>query len=466
MIRPLLPLALRLGFALICVGLGMSSYAFIHQAGSDSVAESGAALDTISALSHPLTEIALDAEPHRIAESTAPIDIAGALDGSYFILQADGQILRSTPRPDGEHTQTLYATLSDKQTDAKGGFSGLVLHPAFLDHTHPGYGRFYVIVSEHAGSARPDFVPEFGASKEDHQNVLYEYTAEDVNSNEFRGTRRELMRFMQPSFEHNMRGLAFDPEGYLYLGVGDGAATPVGLDSPSNNASSVSSAYGKVLRIDPLGSNSANGQYGIPETNPFRLVSDALPELWAFGLRAPESLSYDPYQRGLCIAENAHPNREEINLSRIGGEHFGWDLAESAASMNKADRARLSQIVTAPTVMIDRQSGLLARMVGSAVYRGESFPSLAGAIVFGSHDGQLLAVRKGGSGSDQISRIALGTFQKQPISALRQGPNGELLLLCENGGVYQIRKTEGLGKGKSSQRSLFCMISLPGQPQI
>jgi glucose/arabinose dehydrogenase len=253
----------------------------------------------------------------------------------------------------------------------------------------------------------------------------------------------------------------------LYLGVGDGAIAEVGRRSPSCNASSLTSAFGKVLRIDPTGSNSNNGAYGIPDENPFRLVTGALPELWVFGLRAPHSLSFDPFHRSLCIGESGQRGREEINFSLFGGEHFGWDLAEGSAKMDFATKARLAEIVTPPTIALDLRSGFSARTTGSVVYRGENFPSLAGRLIFASHDGQLLAARAGvgASSSNAVSRVEIGSLSHQNFTALRSGPRGELILLCEDGKVFEMRKGASLGTGGTNQRSLFCLLEESSLPQ-
>src|SRR5690606_14326132 len=143
--------------------------------------------------------------------------------------------------------------------------------------------------------------------------------------------------------------------------------------------------------------DSANGRYGIPEGNPFRLVTEALPELWAFGLRAPRDLSFDPFRRTLCITERGARGRDEIHLSALGGEHFGWDLDEDSARMSPAMRSQLAEITTPPLLALDRQQGPVDHAAGSLVYRGENFPALAGRIVFASENGQLLAARPSSS---------------------------------------------------------------------
>ena len=211
---------------------------------------------------------------------------------------------------------------------------------------------------------------EHGGGTEHHQDVVYEYTVADPLLTAFRGERREVMRFSQPGPENNLNSLVFDHLGLLYLGVGDGDTGAAGEGQPSRNASTLSTAFGKILRIDPVGRSSANGRYSIPDGNPFRLVTEALPELWAFGLRSPRNLSFDLFNRTLCISETGANGSDEINLSVIGGEHFGWDLDQDFPKMSIAMQTQVAGIVTPPVVSLNRETSPVARNTGSLVYRG------------------------------------------------------------------------------------------------
>jgi len=458
--RWILPIAAKLGLIGASLGLGVFSYLFAHDLGLD-VGTLSPAKEVFDPVSFFGSEVVVDAEPQLLAKVESPVDADGDALGVYYLLQADGDLVRVASTASGGSEATRYASLADDRTDTAIGFSNLALHPNFLMKSEPGYGCFYVIASELRGSALVDFSPEFGGGQEHHQDVLYEYAVEDPLLTEFRGTRRELMRLSQPGADHNVRGLAFDPSGQLYVGVGDGAFAEAGNHSPSRNASSLMNVYGKVLRIDPLGRNSANGQYGIPGSNPFCLVSEALPELWVFGLRSPQSLSYDPIQQTLCIAENAGNGRDEVNLSLYGGEHYGWDISENTDRLGRTARARISEVVTGPAVSLDRLAKSVARTSGSVIYRGEQFPSLAGNLLIASHDGQLLALRPGdvGTGVPRLAKVNLSRFGNPRFTSLRQGPRGEVILLCEGGEVFEMRKNAALGTGNSNQRALFCEVA-------
>ena len=455
----------RLSIFILSVGLGVASYLIVEGLGAGQAEDSRASISYLPVSYQQ--DIVLDAEAHLLARTESPVDLASDALGIFYILQRDGKIIRVAPEVGGETSATPYAELADANFENEIGCSSLAIHPGFLVKESPGYGRFYAVIAEKSGVGLADFSPEFGGGAEHHQDVVYEYTVEDPLLSAFRGQRREMVRFSQPGKENNVSSLAFDHRGLLYLGVGDGDAGATGEDRPSRNASTLSTAFGKVLRIDPVGRDSANGRYGIPDGNPFRLVTGALPELWAFGLRAPHNLSFDPFNRSLCIAESGSNGKDEINLSVIGGEHFGWDLDEESSNMSTAMRVQLAEIMTPPTVAMNRQNGFAARTTGSVVYRGENFPSLAGRIVFASHDGQLVAARHDDLNAPpvELARLEIGRLEEEKFSALRTGPRGELVVLCEDGNVYEFRKGASLGTGGSKSRSLFCLIEAATSPR-
>tara|TARA_R110002096_G_scaffold23303_7_gene74248 strand:- start:1047 stop:2462 length:1416 start_codon:yes stop_codon:yes gene_type:complete len=467
MIRLLFLIAAKFGLFVLSVFIGMGSYLIIKGSGESQAGKSAHSFQPIESLTYR-REVAFDAEPVLLARAESPVDLSGDALGVLYILEKGGDIVRVGQESDSLAVSTAYASLADEATRSDMGFSALAFHPQFLVKDSPGFGKFYAVVSENAGSGMPDFTPEFGGPSEHHQDVVYEFITPFPLAANFKGGKREVMRFSQPGPENNLGGLAFDERGYLYLGIGDGAVADVGSDSPSRNASSLTSAYGKVLRIDPTGSNSDSGNYGVPESNPFQMITDALPELWAFGLRAPHSLHFDPFHRSLCIGETAINGREEINLSVLGGEHFGWDLSEGSMFFHKAAKAELEEFVTPPKLTMNIKAGVSGRNTGNIVYRGESFPSLAGKLIFASHDGQLMACdpREGTSADSPLCVLALGNLGRKQFTALRTTPMGELVVLCDDGSVFEMRKNHEVGSGKTRKRPLYCMAGQTANPLL
>ena len=141
-------------------------------------------------------------------------------------------------------------------------------------------------------------------------------------------SRRELLRIDKPQFNHNGGELAFGPDGKLYISLGDGGAADDQRPGhvPGGNAQSL--APGNVLRVDPRGHNSANGQYGIPRGNPF-VGRDGADEIWAYGFRNPYRFSFDSRTGHLVVGEVGQNDIEEVDVVRPG-RNYGWPIKEGS----------------------------------------------------------------------------------------------------------------------------------------
>jgi glucose/arabinose dehydrogenase len=138
-------------------------------------------------------------------------------------------------------------------------------------------------------------------------------------------SRREVLLVDQPYSNHNGGNLAFGPDGYLYIGLGDGGSA----GDPEGNAQSLSTMLGKMLRIDPR--PEGGEPYGIPRDNPFVGREGTLPEIWAYGLRNPWRYSFDRETGDLWIGDVGQNTREEVDVQAAGtqgGSNFGWDRLE------------------------------------------------------------------------------------------------------------------------------------------
>jgi hypothetical protein len=197
---------------------------------------------------------------------------------------------------------------------------------------------------------------------------------------------RVLLRIDQPQPNHNGGGLVFDADGLLYLGIGDGGGAndnSGGVDAASDghtnggggNGQDRTNVYGNVLRIDPLGDDSANGQYGIPD-NPF--VDDEegwLDEIWAWGFRNPYRLAFDA-AGDLWAADVGQGQREEIDRVAPGGNH-GWPYLEGT----RVNRAGGPAGTIAPIGEYTHADG--TAVLGGYFYDGTAIPALAGRYLFG-----------------------------------------------------------------------------------
>jgi len=202
------------------------------------------------------------------------------------------------------------------------GLIGFVLHPDFAKN-----GKLYTFSSELVGPAA-DFTATLPAGEKFNcQSVLAEWTVSASNANLVnKASRRELLRIDKPQFNHNGGQLAFGRDKLLYIAVGDGgAADDQGSGHAADgNGQSIDVIYGKILRIDVQGSNSANGRYGIPATNPFA-GKPGLDEIYAYGFRNPWAFSSDRKTGKIYVGDVGQNDIEEIDVLVKGG-NFGWRL--------------------------------------------------------------------------------------------------------------------------------------------
>lgn len=273
------------------------------------------------------------------------------------------------------------------------GFLGLAFHPGFADKAGPGHGRLYTYTSEPAGAS--DYpLPE--DVKADHISVVAEWRVSAENPDAVDpASRRVVLTFAQPQFNHDGGAIVFGPDKFLYIAAGDGGA---GNDmgpghAPEGNGQSLTTPLGKVLRIDPLGQNgakSANGQYSVPGDNPF-VGKDGLDEIYAYGLRNPYRMSFDRQTGELVAADVGQGKIEEIDIIKLGG-NYGWPIKEgSFYFIREVDllgnitfeppSGDLPPNLIDPAAQYDHDEGL--SITGGFVYRGKAIPALAGKYVFG-----------------------------------------------------------------------------------
>ncbi|MGH7503393.1 MAG: PQQ-dependent sugar dehydrogenase, partial [Longimicrobiales bacterium] len=303
------------------------------------------------------------------------------------------------------------------------GVQSFAFHPEFNRTGTPGFGKFYTWVDVIDTVPAPDFTP--GGGENSHDTVLLEWTARDPSAATYDGSApREILRLEQPFSNHNGGQIAFNPLsapgdadfGLLYIGNADGGSggDPLGL------AQNPASPFGKILRIHPLGSNSANGKYGIPAANPFVNggQNDALGEIYAVGVRNPQRLGWDAANGNLFVADIGQGSVEEV--SRVTpGANLGWNAWEgsfafvSRAGVNTAN-PRSDRTITYPVAEYDHSDPVLtgrAAVTGVHVYRDDAIPQLSNLLLFGDNpSGEIFYVSADDlpeGGQDSIRRVLL-----------------------------------------------------------
>jgi hypothetical protein len=351
------------------------------------------------------------------------------------------------------------------------GFQSFAFHPQFSQRGTPGFGKFYTYTDTTKMTPKADFLPS--GDPHTHDTVLLEWTAKDPAAASYDGgPPREIFRAAHPFPNHNGGMIGFNPLatagspefGLLYVGFADGGS---GGD-PFNHAQNLASAFGKILRIDPLGKNSANGKYGIPASNPFVKKDGALTEIYAYGLRNPQRFSWDPKNRNMFVADIGQNIVEKISLVTAGA-NLGWNKWEGSFTYGPREVGLTNQrgdpSVTFPIVEFDHTDPILRRpaITGVYAYRQTAIKQLTNKLIFGDNpSGEIFYVDADNlpkGGQDPIRRVLfndngasktlLQLIQdknkaqgKSPATRadlrLGVGPQGQLFVLNKRDGTIRL----------------------------
>ena len=331
-----------------------------------------------------------------------PIFLTHSGDGSerVFVVEQDGRIvilekgkLLSTPFLD---ISSLLATGGEK------GLLGLAFHPNYSKN-----GRYFLNYTR----------------EQDGATVIAEYHV-SANPNRSETQEKVLLVIPQPYRNHNGGMLAFGPDGFLYIGMGDGGS---GGD-PGNRGQNRSDLLGKILRIDV----NQETPYGIPPTNPF-FEGGGKPEIFALGFRNPWRFSFDRKTGEFWVGDVGQNSWEEIDLVNLGENH-GWRLMEGNHCFDPKKGCRQSSNLSLPVTEY-ANAGSRCSVTGGYVYRGTDVPSLQGKYLFADYcSGEIFGFHGG------RQEVMLDTDYQ--ISSFGEDESGELYVVNHNGSIHRIIKSE------------------------
>lgn len=231
---------------------------------------------------------------------------------------------------------------------------------------------------------------------------------------------------------HNGGQLAFGPDGYLYMGTGDGG----GSGDPLNNGQNPASLLGKILRIDV---ESGVAPYAIPPSNRFRQTPGYRPEIWALGLRNPWRFSFDRKMGDLYISDVGQKLYEEVNFESSaskGGRNYGWRIMEGKHCYDKTTCNKSG--LTLPIVEYEHSKG--CSVTGGMVYRGQNYPDMQGIYFYGDFcSGRIWGLKR--SGTTWQNTLLLDTAFT--ISSFGEDQAGNLYVVDYNGDIYIIKSNPG-----------------------
>ena len=343
----------------------------------------------------------------------APTGVTNAGDGTGRLLITERAGKVRVVNADGALDPEPFVDLTGRIiSGGERGLLGLAFHPSFatnrrlfVDYTRAGDGA--TVVSELQASA--------DGSRADP------------------ASERTLLVVPQPFANHNGGQIAFGPDGYLYIGLGDGGSE----GDPNGNGQNRNVLLGKILRIDVDASHAAGKAYAIPPDNPYALLGAAPGagrlEIWAYGLRNPWRFSFDRLTGDLYIGDVGQNAWEEIDrqpLDPPGGANYGWNLREGDHCYRTCDTTGL----VAPIAEYSHALG--CAVTGGYVYRGAAEASLQGVYIFGDYcSGRLFTLHSGG-GSFTTRTVANTSLN---ISSFGEDDAGELFLVdLGAGGLYRV----------------------------
>lgn len=341
-----------------------------------------------------------------LPESVTYLTHAGDGSGRLFVPGKAGVIWVVDK---GDIRRTPFLDISDvvDSGSSERGLLSIAFDPDFAHN-----GLFYVNYTSKAG---------------DGDTVITRFAAADLQEAD-PATGEELLRVDQPAANHNGGQLQFGPDGYLYIGMGDGGSA----GDPWDNAENLSVLLGKMLRIR------VSGEDGdvIPADNPFVGQDDARPEIWAYGLRNPWRFSFDRDTGDLYIADVGQNLWEEIDFQPAGssgGDHYGWNTMEGNHCYDPPEGCDISGKVL-PVWEYPHPEG--CSVTGGYVYRGQLYPQMSGIYFYADFcSGRIYALRKN-EGGDWQSLPALET--NLSIASFGEDEAGELYVVDLGGDIYML----------------------------
>jgi putative heme-binding domain-containing protein len=318
-------------------------------------------------------------------------------------------------RADGDR-KDLFADLSHEAITGKfEGVMCLAFHPDFLKNRK--YYLNYHVREENI------FSP-----------VIVERTATADLSRDKGGASKRLLKIKQPTDLPWGGMLAFGPDGYLYIGAGDGGPQ----EDPRGNGQNLGVLNGKILRID-VDKSSDGKPYAIPHDNPFKKSkndvlpeSGALPEIWGYGFRMPWRFSWDSKTKDMWVGDIGQNLYEKVTIAR-NGENHGWNVFESFVPFSNQFRRKGEKYIP-PVYSYRRRDGV--SVTGGYVYRGKRSPSYVGAYIFSDFESKRIwALTQEGRKLVKVRQI--GTCPEKPAS-FGVDSEGELLMVGYQGTIYRL----------------------------
>lgn len=356
-----------------------------------------------------------------------PILLTNAGDGSnrLFVPTEQGTIHVFDNKPDARATRIfmdLSSKVSYKDNENEEGFLGMAFHPGFKKN-----GHFFVY---------------YTTKDAPHTSVVSRFTANAERTQADPESEVEIMRIPQPFWNHNGGTICFGPDGYLYVGLGDGGAG----NDPMNHAQNLQTWLGSILRID-VDKKDAGKNYAIPADNPFigRVANKALiaqPEIWAYGLRNVWRMSFDRETGDFWVADVGQNLWEEINIVTKGG-NYGWNLREGLHAFAPNGEGEHPTLID-PIWEYHHDIG--KSITGGHVYRGKALPELTGHYLYADYvTGLIWALKYDKAAGKVVANRSIPITEKLPIVSFGEDEAGEVFFTAvspKGNGIYKFQRAK------------------------
>ena len=338
-----------------------------------------------------------------------PVEMQNVGDDRLFIVEKRGVI--EILQLDGTTNPTPFLDIQNIVLTPGGnyderGLLGLAFHPDYINN-----GYFYVNYIDNFGNTQ---ISRFSVSTSDPSIA-------DPDS-EF-----QILEVEQPYINHNGGCLRFGPEGYLYIGLGDGGSA----GDPENRSQNLQTLLGKMLRID-IDNTEGSTNYAVPSNNPFVGDPNALDEIWSYGLRNPWRFSFDSETDELWIGDVGQGSIEEIDRAAAGvsGQNYGWRCYEGNQEYNTSG-CPMEFDLTFPVAEYSHSGGNCS-ITGGYVYRGEIYENFLGIYFYADFcSGEI------GTIDQSNNQINHGPYNGSWVS-FGEDKNKELYIIDNFGSIYKI----------------------------
>lgn len=342
-----------------------------------------------------------------------PLEFTFAKDGSnrVYVVEQHGVVHVFENRPEVDQTDVFLDIREVVSREGnEEGLLGLAFHPKYHEN-----GEFFVYYST---TPRASIVSRFRVAKGNPARAIRE-------------SEERLMEIEQPYGNHNGGSIQFGPDGYLYIGLGDGGSA----HDPHGNGQNLGTLLGSILRID-VDHKEPGKAYAIPKDNPFVDRPGARGEIWAYGLRNVWRLGFDRKTGDLWVGDVGQNRYEEVDLIRRGG-NYGWKIREGFHPFD-LDAEQTGGELIDPLAEYYRNEGM--SITGGVVYRGSRLPEYEGAYFYADYvTGNVWILRYDGKRVVENRKVARTGL---PISAFGEDPNGEMVFTAFDGHVHRFRRRD------------------------